>query len=662
MKYIEYFEKYLIYFVVFFLALFVLPLLPGSFVLPREILLTFSVILLLVLWSVKLVLKGSMSFSGGKFDFPVFLISLSYLLSAIFISPNKMDAFWFPGTATFVVASAFLYFFINQLKKEEKGNVAISLFFSAVVFSLLVLFSTLGIFSKIPQLPAFLKVNMFNTLGGAIPGIIFLASVLPLALNLILKNKDIAKRLFYSVSSIIVAFGLLISVKNSIPAAGGNTGLLGYNTSWQILVDSLKFNPVLGVGPGNYVTAFNRFKPLSFNSSPFWTNSFTSSRNFYLTAVTEVGFAAALSLFVLLLAIYKYAVKGRLTVKEFKYDGATARTLSILVFLILAFIFPVAFFGITLLFILLSLNSDSEEKTFNVNFLAQGVDSASTVSSRIPSFIVALPVIALAVALSYFGSRYTLAEYRFKEAVDAVNNNDARLAVDKMVAAINLNPRVDRYRSSYSQVNLAIAQNVATKKDLTDNDKSAISQLIQVAIQEGKATVALNPTRSDTWSLLAGIYRSIMPFAQGGDEFAIQTYRQAIALDPVNPNLRISLGGIYYALGRYDEAIESFKLAVLTKPDLANAHYNLSAAYKGKKDIDKAIEEMKVVLTLVKIDTPDYDLAKGELENLELNRPSSVPLSGTTEGQGNLTPPQPAEQPVIKPPLELPEEATPPQD
>lgn len=648
MKYASYIEKYLIYFVVFFLALFVLPLLPGSFVLPREILLTFSVILLLVLWSVKLVLKGSMSFSSGKFDFPVLLLSLSYLLSAIFISPNKMDAFWFPGTATFVVASAFLYFFINQLKKEEKGNVAVSLFFSAVVFSLLVLFSTLGIFSKIPQLPAFLKVNMFNTLGGAIPGIIFLASVLPLAINLILKNKDIAKRLFFSVSSIILAFGLLISVKNSIPAAGGNSGLLGYNTSWQILVDSLKFNPILGVGPGNYVTAFNRFKPLSFNNSLFWTNSFTSSRNFYLTAVTEVGFAAALSLFVLLLAIYKYAVKGRLT----------ARALSLLVFLILAFIFPVAFFGITLLFILLSLNSDSEEKTFNVNFLAQGVDSASTVSSRIPSFIVALPVIALAVALSYFGSRYTLAEYRFKEAVDAVNNNDARAAVDKMVAAINLNPRVDRYRSSYSQVNLAIAQNIAAKKDLTDNDKSAISQLIQVAIQEGKATVALNPTRSDAWSLLAGIYRSIMSFAQGGDEFAIQTYRQAIALDPVNPNLRISLGGIYFALGRYDEAIESFKLAVLTKPDLANAHFNLSAAYKGKKDIDKAIEEMKVVLTLVKIDTPDYDLAKGELENLEKNRP---PSAEATEGQaGNLVPPQKAPEPIIKPPLELPEEATPP--
>jgi len=409
---------------------------------------------------------------------------------------------------------------------------------------------------------------------------------------------------------------------------------LDYGTSWQVLVDTLKFNPVLGVGPANYITAFNRFKPLSFNGSSFWANSFTSSRNFYLTAATEVGLIAILAFFILLLSVYKYDIKTRLT---------SAETWPLIVLFILAFIFPVTFFGITLLFILLAIGSNSEEKTFNVNFLARGENSASNISSRIPSFIVALPVIASVIALSYFGYRYSLAEYRFKEALDAVGNNNAQTAVDKMVAAINLNPRVDRYRLSYSQLNLAIAQNLATKKDLTDDDKNAISQLIQIAIQEGKATVALNPTRSGNWALLAGIYRSVMSFAQGADQFTIQTYSQAVALEPVNPNLRIALGGIYYALGRYDEAIDAFKLAVLAKPDLANAHYNLAITYREKNEVKKATEEMNIVLTLVGKDTADYETAIKELKNLE-----------------SLTPPAEAPTPVIKPPLELPEEATPP--
>lgn len=638
MKIINILEKGVIYATIFLSALFIVPFFPASFVLPREILLVASVVLLLILWSAKLVMAGSLTFAKGKYDISVLLIALAYLLSAILVTPNKMEAFWLPGTATFVVASAFLYFFINQLKKEEKEGVAISLFFSGVVFSLLVLFSALGIFAKIS----------FNTLGGSIPGIIFLTCILPLAFNFILRNKDITKRFFFSVSSIVIVFGLLVCVKNTIPTKGGNLGLLDYNTSWQILVDTLKFNPVLGVGPGNYLTAFNRFKPLSFNNSSFWANSFTSSGNFYLTAVTEVGLAAVLALFILFLTVYKSDIKRRLI---------SAETWSLILFLVLAFVFPVVAFGITLLFILLAIGSSSEGKTFNVNFLAQGENSASNLSSRIPSLIVALPFVVLALAASYFGARYTLAEYRFQEAINAVGSNNAKTAVDKMVAAINSNPKVDRYRLSYSQLSLAIAQNLATKKDLTDDDKNAISQLIQIAIQEGKASVALNLTRAGNWALLADIYRSVMSFAQGADQFTIQTYSQAVALDPVNPNLRIALGGIYYALGRYDEAIDAFKLAVLAKPDHANAHYNLAAAYREKGDINKSISEMNIVLTLVAKDSADYNLAKTELESLQ----KKLPVTKTTEVTGeSLTPPAEAPTPVIKPPLELPEEATPP--
>ena len=181
MKYIEYFEKYLIYIVVFLLALFALPLLPASFILPRELFLTFSLALLLILFSLKLVLKGALTFSSGKFDFAVLFIALAYLVSSIFITPNKMEAFWLPGTATFVIAAAVLYFVINQLNKQDKQKVVYSLFTSTVVFSLLLIFSILGLPPKI----------FFNTLGGSIPAIIFLAAVIPLSAGLVFKQKGL---------------------------------------------------------------------------------------------------------------------------------------------------------------------------------------------------------------------------------------------------------------------------------------------------------------------------------------------------------------------------------------------------------------------------------------------------------------------------------------
>jgi len=638
MKVVKIIEKILIYACVFLMALFVIPFLPASFILPRELLLAVSVILLLILWSVKLVLTGSLSFAKGKYDLPVLLITLAYLISAIFITPNKMEAFWLPGTATFVVASALLYFFTNQVSKEEKEGVAISLFFSGVIHSLLILLSTLGV----------LKAVAINTLGGTIPSIIFLVSILPLAVNFVLKNKNLAMKLFFSVSSIIIAFGLLISIKNTIPVKGQTLGLLDYNTSWQILVDTLKFSPILGSGPGNFVTAFSRFKPLAFNGSTFWASSFNASRNLYLTAITEAGFAVAIGLFLLLLTIYKSDLKKRLV---------DIKVWPLILYLLLAFIFPVASFTTTLLFLLLALFSESNEKIFNVNFLAQGEGSASSISSRLPSLIIALPVVLLALATAYFGSRYALAEYRFQEAVNAVGKNDAKVAVEKMAAAINLNPKVDRYRLSYSQINLAIAQNIASQKDLTETDKTNISSLIQTAIAEGKNVVSLNPTRADNWAFLANIYRSVMSFAQGADQFAIQTYTQAIALDPVNPNLRIALGGIYYALGQYDSAIESFKLATMAKPDLPNAHFNLGVAYRDKKDYTKALDEMNATMALVDKESADYKTVKDEIDKLE---PLVKEIQAASTKQGTLTAPQKAPEPVVQPPLELPKEATPP--
>ena len=217
-----------------------------------------------------------------------------------------------------------------------------------------------------------------------------------------------------------------------------------------------------------------------------------------------------------------------------------------------------------------------------------------------------------------------------------------RKPANLMTSAIAQNPKVDRYHLPCSSGIwlrlLTCKQSVRADKEenTIEADKSTITQLIQQAIGGGKA-VATNPQRSGNWEILAQIYKNIMSFATGADQFTIQTYTQAIAFDPINPNLRIALGGVYYALGRYDDAIDAFKLAVIAKPDLANAHYNLAIAYREKKNFDNAIAEMNAVLSLVEKDSPDYALAKTELDNLERNKNIKE-----TVGTQNLNPPQPA--------------------
>jgi thioredoxin-like negative regulator of GroEL len=655
---LEKIEKIILYATVFLTPLMVLSVFPNPLSAPKLIILSFGVGLALFIKAIRVILKGSLEFSVGKFDIPVIILLVAYLASSILATPNKMEAFFVPGITTAIIASTLLYFLVSGLKEKEQKSLSVVVFLSGVALSVVSLLSYSRAFEYIPQLPAFMKDPLFNTLGGQLPSAIFLITVLPLGIGLLVSQKDAAKKAFIGLATTLLILGLGMSVYNLLPGKPAEPKLLDFDTSWSVAIDTIKASPVLGVGPGNYLSAFNQFRPLSYNQTDNWNLRFTSARNFYLTALTETGFLGAIALIFILLEVYRRLKnifgKNKFTNKTFKEHVA----LISLVVLLISFIFFAAVQShIVLLFVLLALSSQG--RRIKLNLSAQATDennmSSSSLATRLPAFLVGVPVIVALIVFAIFSGRALTAEATYKKGLDALIQNDGATTYELLRQAINTNPYVDRYHASYSQINLALANSIARNENVTDQDRETIAQLIQQAIREAKATVTLNPQRAGNWEILARTYQAIAPFAQGADQFTIETFNQAVALDPINPNLRISLGGTFYALGDYDSAIDTFKLAVLAKADHANAHYNLAFAYREKGEIEKAISEMTIVLSLADRESNDYELARTELENLEARRPISE-----TEGTENLTPPQDAEEPVIKPPLELPEDAEPP--
>lgn len=643
MKLLETVQKYTLYIVLLLFPVFMLPQFASPFVVPKEIFLVTGLSILIILWVIQMVVKGSLSFAVGKFDLGVLLIAFAYLISTILATPNKMEAYLFPGTTTFVLAGALLYFLINQFDKKTKDTAGIALFGGALLLALGVLLAALNVFSKIPQLPAFIKDSAFNPIGGSVPAGIYLGVLLVFAIGLIIREKDTIKKLFFGVSAALMLLSTIILIGNSLPGKAQSPKLVGMQTSWEVAVEALKKSPLFGTGPANYLSAFNLFRPVGYNQTDLWQIRFTTASNYYLTLLTETGFIGLFALAILLIATYKVFVgnpKGDIE----KY--------SLLFLLILLTVFPAAPVLMVVFFALFAIFSHSEAKSAHLNVASS--DASSFASSRVPAIIVGLPFLIGIALLFIFGSKIVIAEATFKGSLDSLAKNDAKGTYDLMTKAINQNGRVDRYHASLAQIDMALAQSIASKKNITDTDRSTITRLVQQAINEGKLTVILNPGRSGNWEILAQIYRSIMPFATGADQFAIQTYTQAVALDPTNPNLRIALGGVYFALGRYNNAIDVFKLATLAKPDLANAHYNLAIAYRENKDFDNAIAEMNNVLALVKTDTSDYTLAKQTLENLQKNKVTAASESASLQA------PKPVETSNIKPPIELPKEATPP--
>ena len=635
-------EKYLLYLTIFLLPIVFANVFSNFFDLPKIFVLSLGVALTLLIVALRSLTNGRLTLSLGNFDFPLLLLLGAYLISAFARTPNKMDAFFFPGTATVISAGVLLYFLLNLVGVGKKTAGTI-LFLSGTSVSVFSLLATAGILAKIPQLPNFVRDASFSPTGGLLPQALFLGILLPIGISLVLSEKKANKKLFFAASLTVSLLALALTVFNILPGKPNSPALPPYETSWAVAIESLKQSPLLGVGPGNYLTAFSRFKPLSYNATRLWAVRFTTGTNFPLTLLAETGL---LGLAALVLLYWK--VLGGLR-ERFAggFDFEKALLISLIASLILLVVFPANIPFLILTFVLLALNAKTHQ-------VAIPLSVGATATSRIPGAILTLPIIAGVLALGFYGGKAYLAEYKFRMAINRLIVNDGKGAYDSMREAIRLNPYVDRYHTSYAQVNMALARAVAQKENITDTDRTTISQLVQQAIREGRATVTLNPQRSGNWEVLARTYQSIMPFATGADNFAIQTFNQAVALDPTNPNVRLALGGVYYALGRFDEAVRVFELAVLAKPDLANAHYNLAVAYREKGEIDKAIEQINAVLSLVEKDSRDYEVATTELGNLEKKKPAKA-------GEGeNLTPPAPAEKPVLKPPLTLPEEATPP--
>src|SRR5258708_39490435 len=96
-KILETLEGYILYIGVAIFPVFVLLNSTSPAVLPKAELLVVVESLFLVAWVIKTFLKGSISFAFGKFDLAVLLVALAYLLSAVFATVNKMDAFFIPG-------------------------------------------------------------------------------------------------------------------------------------------------------------------------------------------------------------------------------------------------------------------------------------------------------------------------------------------------------------------------------------------------------------------------------------------------------------------------------------------------------------------------------------------------------------------------------------
>jgi tetratricopeptide (TPR) repeat protein len=644
------------------IPLFFLPFTSEFYEFNKNILLYCYLAILLIAWVLRMVLEKKVSFRRTPLDLPILAVAGAFILSTLFASPNKWETLWIPGGTGTIIGLTILFFIITNNISGSVKSVLISVISASLILSLITIYQFIGLGETlIPtnSFWAFLRPKFWTPAGGLLPLATFLAVSLALTGSTLIKQiKNRLNRSVLSVSLSVISVSLMgvalgIALYQLLTTA--KPLLLPYSTSWAIAVETLKNWRLFlfGVGPTSFLEAFSQFRPLAYNLTNLWAVRFGVSGSWYLHLLTTVG---VIGLAGWLWFIWK-VTRSKFQISSFQFP-INLRISIFLIFLILLFL-PANFLLLFVLYLLVAI-------------LAATLPAREyTEDSKVVPWAVFIPTLLVVIVGLWLSGRAYAAEVYFRRSFEALAKNDGTGTYNNQIKAITLNPHNDNYRMAYSQTNLALANSLATNPPggtLSDQDRQNITILVQQAIREAKNAVALNRNRIINWENLAGIYRQLINFAQGADQWAVAATRQAIVLDPVNPNLRLNLGGIYYGLQQYDESIRWFQRAVDIKPDFANGYYNLAAAWREKGDFVKAHEMMQMVVSLVPTTSEDYPKAQQELEELAKKVPAveatpaaeATPSAAPAEAPAPLTEPQPLPSPVIKPPLELPEGAAPP--
>lgn len=427
--------------------------------------------------------------------------------------------------------------------------------------------------------------------------------------------------------------GLLLTVPLILPGKEASPALLPLGVSWTVGVDVLKAprSALIGVGPENYSSAYAILKPAWINGQVWWNLPFGQGFDVPITLLVTGGL---LTLIAWLFLAFRTVVESHRQLKMLPFIGGF-----LIGSIVLQLLFPV---NIPILIVqavawaflianmeprkvsVLHIFKISQHSHFFPFSLGDSKQPRSGLGKAIPLVIA---VVIMGSSLYLVGRAYAASKAFFDASV-AIQSNDAVRVYELQQQATILNPYVASYRSNYALTNLAIASALASKADITDQEREQVAALIQQSIREARAATVLRPDDSTTWLTLAQVYRNLIGSAEGAEDWTVSSYVEAINTNPTDPLTRIELGGVFFSQQQFDQAAALFQQAAELKPDLPNAYYNLANALKAAGRLQDARTVYQQLLTLLPADSEAYIQANGELEEVEEQ------IAAQPEGEG----------------------------
>ncbi|MEK7664664.1 MAG: tetratricopeptide repeat protein [Patescibacteria group bacterium] len=692
--------KYGIFALVFLMPVFFLPWTSDIFDFNKQALLLLLVFAALFAWMIKVLILGNISININKTHVAVLIFFFAYLISTIF-SKDQNGSFWgwprLTSESLFTIAGLVIFYFIISnifSKKEILTSVIISA--GSCLFSILIGFlQLLGLF----VLPFnFAKSASFNTIG-SIGGLGFFAAVfLPLLIALIIYFNNKWAKIFFGIgaalafvflifinyniiwwlvlcgSALFILFGMLkrdilnlrwlslamfflvlamffIILNPQLPVPEKPIEIfLNQKTTLDIVSKTIKESPIFGSGPGTFVYDFSKYKDISFNQGQLWNIIFNRGSSKFLSIVATTGVLGAVSFLVMIAMVIFYGIKFIILQKQNKSTPAEEKKENNR-FVILTGGVIACFIAQTIGYFLynssLSLDfiyffllasivglSFQERKSFSL-------DPSSLLNLAV-TFVFTI-VFIFGLGLLILGGQKYAAEVNYFMGQSALATGNIDQGIAKIEKAVSLNPNVDIYLTNLSQLYLSKISVVNNNSNLSKEAKTRMLQLlVQNSINAAKIATDVSPKNVANWSVRGLVSQNLVGIIDGADGLAINSYDEAIKLEPNSPYYPNQKGIVYMVKAaslaqdkeksaEKDQALaqakEQFDKAVQMKSDYASARFQIAMIFREQGETDQAIKTLKEAMTyspndvglsfqtgLIYYQEKDYEKAREEFE------------------------------------------------
>ncbi len=651
-------SKVSIYLLVFLLPIFFLPWTASVLDFNKQTLLIFLVFISLFCWFLRSLQEGKISLNFSIFNLSILAFFVVLGISTLF-SSYRYGSFWgwpLNIAPAFLTTFGFLllYFLIvNTFQKTEIFGLFLTLALSGFLAAL---FGGLQLFGKFYFPFDFAKISSFNTIGTVNSLGVFAALLLPLIISLFFISKRLIRVFLiifglvnlvlillvnFWVAWIILLIGMAAILIFGISRRGA------FPTSWlsllmflvvislcfgifRIMIPGLPATPLevspsqratfdiaretlmdrspifllFGSGPSTFVYDYSKFKPEAINQTVLWAVRFGSGASEILDKLATTGILGLISFFGILAVFFWIGIKALISSpKVEKKDSLWVLSLGLFsswLAVAASFFFYPANLSLSFLFWVFTAG-------FVVFVESQKVKSwelkAGSLANVGVSFLLIF-ILILGIGLFFLTGQRYIAQIRHLDGIGAFQRGDNQAAENYLLSAISHTAgSQDDYWRDLSQIYLFRIDEELSKKDVpTEELQRVVPPLVSNAINSAKRATDISPKNVANWSVRGFVYRNIINLITGAENWAINSYEEAIKLEPTNPYLYTELGRIYLAKNEREKAKEQFQKALDLKLDYAPAHFQMATLAYLEGKTGEAIEKMEMAKTLAPSD------------------------------------------------------------